>query len=501
MRILVTAFLLLLPLSAIAKTIAVVGTGLTGLWTAYSITKALQENPIDENVKVIVVGKWDWIEAQKDTTVFSHEASGFGPIGIQPHSGLLWNTDNEAVTLVKNGIGNPEASFYTSEHLEEEGWFFLDLYTGWHARHPDQLTDPASSYRRQEALIAINRYARKLWGEFYETLKSHPIDIHLEGAWRIYDDPVHFQNAVQSLRTLNDFSYPALTEENPTKLAEALPFYREAILRDQKQGVFFSDDGLIDSNQLRHFLWSYLTGDQHEKVQFSFYLDSEVDHLVMKGHSCKGVVLKNKAEVSSDITVLSMGLENKVLLAQNGWEIPMWSVWGAAVKAKLLQDLPEPPKGGVSFHSQRCITAAPDGKTMVIAGTSMVVSANEVPDPVLYQKKLTKNLNTLFAGKVDSSSLKFYAAPRPGIPDDLPIIGLEVPQIENLIVLNPTSHLGNTQSIALGKLASIQVLSTLGVGKNPFPVELNLTNYRLDRFSADIEFVRKERALGHSLLR
>lgn len=495
-------------LTAHAMTITVVGTGLTGLWTAYSICKDLEEQQLDESIDLVIIGKWNWLSALEDASknkfnIFLHETSGFGPIGIQPHSGLLWNTDNEVVDLVKKGIGVPDAAFYTAPNLEEAGREFLELYTGWHARHPDQQNDPASSFHRQRALVAINRYARELWGKFYQdqgfNQENNPLDFHLEGAWRLYDSPVHYANALKSLSMLEKFDYGAEAVEDPLKLAERVPFYKETILRDGKQGIFFRDDGLINSNKLRLYLWDYLSRNK-SKSRVVTHLDAEVTELIIDADgNCRGVVLENEARLDSNVTILAMGLANRPLLNRYGVELPLWSVWGAAVQGELKNDAGLPPKGGVSFHSQRCITAAPDGKTMIVAGTSMVVNSGHAPCSCLYKGKLLKNLAAIFGNRVNMTSLIYSAAPRTGIADDLPVIGFDVPGINRLLVLNPTSHLGNTQSIALGKLTSLYILQMMG-RPAAFPGTLDLHEFRLDRFKIDIQQVRQDRRQNRSIL-
>lgn len=497
-----------ISLTAHAMTITVVGTGLTGLWTAYSICKDLEDQQLDESVDLVIIGKWNWLSALEDASknrlsVFLHETSGFGPIGIQPHSGLLWNTDNEVVDLVKKGIGVPDAAFYTAPNLEEAGREFLELYTGWHARHPDQQNDPASSFHRQRALVAIHRYAREQWGKFYReqgfSPENNPLDFHLEGAWRIYDSPVNFANALNSLSMLEKFDYGAEAVGDSVQLAERVPFYKEAILRDGKQGIYFRDDGLINSNKLRLYLWDFLNGNK-SRTHVVTHLDAEVTELIIDADgNCRGVVLENEARLDSNVTILAMGLANRQLLKRYGVELPLWSVWGAAVQGELKNEAGPPPKGGVSFHTQRCITAAPDGKTMIVAGTSMVVNSGKAPCPCLYKGKLLKNMAAIFGDRVNMASLKYSAAPRTGIADDLPVIGFDVPGINRLLVLNPTSHLGNTQSIALGKLTSLHVLHMMGKPAT-YPETLDLREYRLDRFKNDIQQVRQDRRQGRSIL-
>ncbi|MES2199420.1 MAG: FAD-dependent oxidoreductase [Chlamydiota bacterium] len=477
-----------------AVTVTVAGTGVTGLWSAYSICKELKEQG-QGDATLIIIGKWDWqAELKKscfqDVAIFSHEASGFGPIGIQPHSGLLWNTDNEVIDLVKKGIGQEKASFYTSNTLNKEGTEFLELYVGWHGRHLDR-DDPGSSYRRQGDLVAINRYCRELWGDF-NSLQEGNVDLYLEGAWRIYDNPVQFAAALKSLEILENFDYGAEAVHDSKELARRIPFYQKIILETNSKGIFFKEDGFLDSNKLRHFLWAYLTEEKQGKPRVIVYQDSEVIDIIKdeKG-ACAGVCLADGKQIYSDVTVLAMGLDNKTILKQHEIELPLWSVWGAAVKARLVQELELPPSGGVSFHSQRCITASPDKKIMTIAGISMVLSEKEEPYPSLYQEKLTKSLIDIFDDRVDMTSLQFKVAPRTGIPDDLPVIGLDVPGIKNLIVLNPTSHLGNTQSIGLGKIAALGVLKSIGVNVT-YPEALQLDRYRLDRFQGDIQKVRSD---------
>lgn len=85
-------------------------------------------------------------------------------------------------------------------------------------------------------------------------------------------------------------------------------------------------------------------------------------------------------------------------------------------------------------------------------------------------------------------------APRTGIPDDLPIIDCGQ-TIEGVVILNPTSHLGCTQSIALGKLASLYVLHEMGKLQN-MPESLPLHEYRIDRFKEDLIRVRNDRKAG-----
>ena len=153
-------------------------------------------------------------------------------------------------------------------------------------------------------------------------------------------------------------------------LAEEIPFYAETILRDQKKGVFFEDDGLVSSNKLRKYLWKDLTAINDKLPDVAFYLDSEVNELIMDAeHNCTGFILKDGKSVDADMAILAMGLANKHLLTQYGVRLPLWSVWGAAIRGKLKDSTECPPKGGVSFHSQRCITAAPDGQNMIVAGT------------------------------------------------------------------------------------------------------------------------------------
>lgn len=481
------------------KKITIAGTGLTGLWTAYTLSEELEKSGNRDELFITIIGKWDWLSelihaSSQKTTIFSHEASGFGPIGIQPHSGLLWNTDNEVIDLVKKGIGRPEASFYTDPDLEEEGREFLDLYVGWHSRHLD-INDKASSFQRQRSLLDMNRYARKLWGEFHEKIgkESEEMSFYLEGAWRLYDDPVHFANALKSLSILERFDYGAEAVESFHQIAERVPFYQKIITQDQKKGIFFKEDGLINSNELRKFLWSRIM--KNPNVRFIF---DEVVEITMDSQGANGVVLKSGKVVDSDITILAMGLGNKHLLAKYGITLPLWNVWGASLKAKLTDASDFIPKGGVSFHTQRCITAIPDGKTIVIAGTSMVISENQLPTPNLYEEKLKKSMQSIFGGRYDETTFQFQVAPRTGIADDLPIIDLGY-EILNLIILNPTSHLGNTQSIALGNLGAHTVLKSLSLKTDEiFP--LNLNEYRLDRFKEDIQEVRKAREEGKSVV-
>ena len=135
LRYLACILLIVFHLNAEPKKITVAGTGLTGLWAAYSVCRDLEDAGCGKDATITIIGKWDWTSvldaaAGQKTTIFSHEASGFGPMGIQPHSGLVWNTDNEVVGLVKKGIGHPEAAFYTAPNLEEAGREFLDLYVG-----------------------------------------------------------------------------------------------------------------------------------------------------------------------------------------------------------------------------------------------------------------------------------------------------------------------------------------------------------------------------------
>lgn len=172
------------------------------------------------------------------------------------------------------------------------------------------------------------------------------------------------------------------------------------------------------------------------------------------------------------------------------FDFPFWNVWGAAIRGELKDSTQVPPQGGVSFHAQRCITAAPDGKNMIVAGTSMVVNESEVPNESLYQAKLRKNISDIFGERIKESTMQVRLAPRTGIADDLPIIGLDVPNIRKLIVLNPTSHLGNTQAPAIGQITANHILKTFSLPATLDEIELH--RYRLERFKKDIEKVHQD---------
>ena len=129
---------------------------------------------------------------------------------------------------------------------------------------------------------------------------------------------------------------------------------------------------------------------------------------------------------------------------------------------------------------------------MVVAGTTMVVSENQVPSPFSLFRKVNRKYHLYFWLSNRSQYFKNKSCSSTGIPDDLPIIGLNIPGIKQLTVLNPTSHLGLTQSPALGYIAASHAFDELYKSHSRIP--LNLSEYRLHRFQADINQLRQKGA-------
>ena len=202
--------------------VIVAGTGFTGLMTAYHLSNQFYNRP----VKIIVLGKEDeQSEFDSKRIVHRDETSKVGPIGCQPQSGFIWNGE-DAFKTIQNGIDNSRASIYISPDLDPDGVMAMNLYAGWHDRHPDQKYDPASTSHRQRALVKINRFARSFWPQIQKEshLSGHSFPLHFEGAWRIYRTQEDLNYAKQSLKILQQMDYPAQIVENTEQLANDFPF-------------------------------------------------------------------------------------------------------------------------------------------------------------------------------------------------------------------------------------------------------------------------------------
>ena len=118
----------------------------------------------------------------------------------------------------------------------------------------------------------------------------------------------------------------------PSVKKKTVSVIQKIIEEGKHKGIFFSDDGLVDSNRLRKHLWTRL----HANPAVVFRTDSEICGLnVSSQNDCQGFVLKNDERLSADVTILAMGLVNKYLLASQNIDLPLWSVWGAALKGTI----------------------------------------------------------------------------------------------------------------------------------------------------------------------
>ena len=92
------------------------------------------------------------------------------------------------------------------------------------------------------------------------------------------------------------------------------------IIDEGLKGIFFPDDGLLDSHQLSQFLLWRLKN--HPAVELR--LDAEVKQLdVNREGICRGVTLKKNGEfIPAAMTILAMGMANKHLLAPEGIQLP-----------------------------------------------------------------------------------------------------------------------------------------------------------------------------------
>jgi len=465
------------PLAAFDVTVA--GTGITGLWTAYTLSNELEKAGLGNQVTLHIVSKVDWQEMlshAKDQEIidFSDETSGWGPVGLQLNSGITpWNMDGSKIELFKRSIGNLDSSYYISPEMDEEGKLFIEMFAGWHDNHLE------TNSKRPIAMEAVNRLASDLWKEFKDQIGSEEAaKIHLtfDGIATVVPDLSALEG---SIKGYVEKQFPFETYKDSAKLAKRLPLYAETILEKNWQGLFLSGDGSVESNELRHYLWNALLEKRGGRPKVVFHLGSGIESFLP---SSTGVRLEDGTDISSDLVVLAMGYGTKQLLQSKNVPLPLGKIWGSVLKASLQNEDSSLFTGGVSVRPLGLFALVPSGKYYISSYQhSFLLPSDTIPSPLLFKERLKEKVRTLAGNQLKEETIQFFVAPRVMTPDDLPIIDLEA-TLENVIVLLPTGHMGLTQSPALGKLATLHILKRLG---QEVELPISLEAYRADRFKME----------------
>ncbi len=448
---------LLFVLPVFSCDIIVNGSGVVGVWSAYSLSEELEKEGLGEQVMIHLVSQVDWLENTPagEITVFDQETSGWGPAGLQLEEIVPWNSKSLL------------SSFYVSPDISEEGKKVVDQFIYWHENHPETEEGRFGAYE------FINRFAKEQWFAFYAALSNEErkaLDCSLEGAWALKES----DQAIAELMT----THKGVACLDSGLLAQKLPFYHSYVLEKDLKGFLIEDHGVVDSQKLREWMWGKLFEKRGGKPAVTLHLGKRVERLLMSEEGvCKGVQFEDGSIQEADLTLLATGYGTKALVKDLGIDLPLTKLWGAAVKAVLKKEAFNHFPGPLGLNGLYVMLLG-NKKITAVGPHSFFLPENTVPAPLLFKERLRSSLLERYKDKIDTSTIQYYLAPRTLVPDELPVIDFEH-TVPNLLILLPTYHLGLTQSIALAKLAAMHTLNKLG--KNQ-AMPCSLDPYSVDRF-------------------
>lgn len=442
--------------------ITVCGTGFTGISTAYAISTELEKVGVGEGVTLHVVGKWDWQAAQKEAseqeiTAFEHETSGWGPLGLQLYREKPWNYSDGLLD---------QGHYFISNSLSEEEKRIVDLFNHWHINHLSSESERMNNY------LDFNAFCCERWHLFKNEHPENPFDLSLHGCWVFRTE----SQAKEMLEQLPGIQACLNTEV----FVNILPFWSQVIKENKFVGLFFPEDGMVDSQKLRSWMWGKLLEKRGGKPAIVLHQSLAIERLLVTEEGvCQGIQFEDGSILQSDIVILATGYGTKALVDPLGIDLPLGKLWGFAMKAQLTEAADNLFAGPIGTCTYRLFTMINGGKNITAATPfSCIVPENSVPSSTFFKEQLRGQITSLFKDRLDTSSIRFVLAPRVFTPDELPIIDLEQ-TIPHLMVLLPTYHLGLTQSLGIGHLAAQHLLKSLG---KETELLLPLKPFRLDRF-------------------
>lgn len=392
------------------QSVVIIGGGIAGLSTAYSLHKA------GHNVTVIDEG------LIQNSTSFGNAGflSGFEKAPLS-YPGVITDTLKRMISGKSPVVVHPNLDM----HLLKWLWKFAAN---------------ANPNRLKKTLILFEKYAKRAL-EGYEELCGLGVefDYHQDGSYMVFTDKERY---LEKLASATDSSKYEIINTQEAK--EDLGF-----VNDRIEGIIgLKRNARLDPARLMEGLKSYL-----ETNGVKFILQEEIINIQTKANKITSIQSKS-ATYKADTFVLATGA-NTILAKKLGIELMLTPAKGYSITFKIPQELK--PKKVVMFHDL-FIIATPRKEDIRIT-SKLELGTN---DASINQKRVDSILANLapYTHPFTPIEPKLWTGFRPLTPNDMPLIGRDE-RYKNMVYAMGYGWLGMTFGPALGDIISHLITNDL----------------------------------------
>jgi D-amino-acid dehydrogenase len=386
------------------KDIIIVGGGIVGLMSAYSLCKEARNITIIDQSDI------------NDGTSFGN-AGLLSAFGKNPLSspGIILDT----LKLILKG--QSPLSFHPSMNINLYRWL-------WH------FVKYSNKQRLKKTLILFERYGQISLDIYSKMTHEDKMDFHFcqDGLLMVYTEQQTFNRKVNQCR--NNKHYEIFTKE---KTLDYLPFINDKIIGS----VLLKQNGHLDPTLLMNELKNYLRNQGVEIITKEEVINLEFQHSkVSKIHT-------NKNTYEANTFVLATGA-NDTLSRQAKNDFIMTPAKGYSITFEMEEELK--PKTCALF-ADLFIAMTPRKHTVRLTSKLELNASNK--DIIKKQIQSIHHNLSLYTNEFKMNNCVQWAGFRPLTPNDMPLIGYD-DQYSNLIHATGLGWLGMTFGPAVGKIIS-----------------------------------------------
>lgn len=363
------------------KKIAVIGSGIIGITTAYEL--ACQGNEVTV---------YDRNSAAAEETSFAN-ACLFAPSFVTPWVApglpgvLLKNLFKEHSPARLGWLGSSDLSWISNWRVACK----MDHYLV----HRSQLHSLASFSND-----VFKDITRQLSLEFEQ---SRGLLVLFRGK----EEQKNAQKAMQAYREMG-ISFSEISPDKARSLEPALNIETPLV-----GGLYFPDDGVANCRQ-----FALMLKDHCERMGINFKFNQFVEPL----SALQPTAIKTHADlVAYDAVVVCAGVHSAQLLAPLGINLPLKAIYGYSLSAAVRESIDAPLSAVLDERYK--VTLSRIGQRIRVAGIAQIGGSHKKPLKYAYQT-LYKVLNDWFPGGARTSeSVQEWQGARATLPEGLPIIG------------------------------------------------------------------------------
>jgi len=386
------------------KDIIIVGGGIIGLMSAYSLCKSGRS--------VTIIDKGDITNGTSFGNAGILSAFGKNPLS---NPGILIDT---LKMMLK---GESPVNFHPTSDLNLYKWLW-------------NFAISSNKARLKKTLILFERYGRISLDMYSSMTQDDKMDFHFcqDGLLMIYTEQKSFDKKVRLSR--DNIKYEVLTKQ---KTKEYMPLVNDKIIGS----ILLKENGHLDPALLMNELKTYLLNKGVEIL-----LGEEVQRLEYKQNKITKIHTQ-KMTYEADTFILSTGADDS-LSRQVKNNFLMTPAKGYSITFEMKEELK--PKTSTLF-ADLFVAMTPRKKTVRMTSKLELGSTN--PNIIKKQIDSIHDNLALYTNSFEKQNMIEWTGFRPLTPDDMPIIGYDE-NYTNLIHATGLGWLGITFAPAIGKIMS-----------------------------------------------